>query len=222
MKVHKVKSGECLSSIAYAYGFKVWETVYNAPENAELKKKRPNPNLLYPGDEVVIPDLETKTETELATEKCHKFKVKGTKCVFRIQMRDAAMNPLVSYPYQFYIGKELIKEDVTKEEGLIEVQIPKEACSGKIHFLGETYNVYFGALDPVARVSGLQQRLCNLGYDVGPVDGILGPLTRKSIYEFQLQHRDDGLEPNGEIDDNTRALLQTVHDADENKVAFED
>ena len=46
MKVHKVEPGECLSSIAEKYGFHQWKTVYDASENADLRTRRPNPNVL--------------------------------------------------------------------------------------------------------------------------------------------------------------------------------
>ena len=221
MKTHKVKQGESLSSIAYDYGFKVWETLYNASENADLKRKRPNPNLLYPGDEVVIPELKSKNETDLATDKLHKFVIKGERFLFRMEMNDSVMNPLVGFPFKFYIGNELIKEVVTQEKGLIEFSLSKKVRTGKIEFLGETYDVVIGGLDPVSRVSGIQQRLTNLGYNAGPVNGIFGALTSRSLHEFQLNHEKEGLIASGEIDDDTRKLIQQIHDADDKTIPFE-
>jgi len=55
-RTHVVVEGENLSKIAAAEGFRDFRKLYDAPENAELRKKRPNPNLIRPGDEVVIPD----------------------------------------------------------------------------------------------------------------------------------------------------------------------
>jgi len=55
-RTHVVVEGESLSTIAAAEGFRDFRKLYDAPENAELRKKRPNPNLIRPGDEVVIPD----------------------------------------------------------------------------------------------------------------------------------------------------------------------
>lgn len=53
---HIVKRGENLSIIARNHGLSSWRRIYEAPENAEFRKKRPNPNLIQPGDELVIPD----------------------------------------------------------------------------------------------------------------------------------------------------------------------
>src|SRR4051812_11756011 len=58
---HTVKAGETLSSIAQQNGFRDWNTIYNAPENAAFRKKRPNPNLIVAGDVVTIPDKKDKT-----------------------------------------------------------------------------------------------------------------------------------------------------------------
>lgn len=44
--VHVVKQGECLIRIAASYGFGDYRIIYDHPENAEFKRKRPNPNPL--------------------------------------------------------------------------------------------------------------------------------------------------------------------------------
>lgn len=49
MPNHLVKQGECLSSIAAQYRF-AWEQLWNLPQNRELRLKRKNPNILFPGD----------------------------------------------------------------------------------------------------------------------------------------------------------------------------
>ena len=55
-KIHKVQQGETVSSIAKQYGFPNWESLYNHPDNSEFKELRPNPDLIYPKDEIVIPE----------------------------------------------------------------------------------------------------------------------------------------------------------------------
>jgi hypothetical protein len=52
-----VVSGDYLSKIAKRFGFDDWRTIYNHPDNAAFRAKRPNPNLIYPGDRLMIPDM---------------------------------------------------------------------------------------------------------------------------------------------------------------------
>jgi hypothetical protein len=53
---HTVRAGETLSSIARAHGYADWKAIYDHPNNAELKRKRPNPGLILPGDVLFVPD----------------------------------------------------------------------------------------------------------------------------------------------------------------------
>ena len=73
-EVYKVKKGECLATIAKDKQFYDWKTIYDDSDNEELKKRRPNPNVLYPGDWIVIPAKEQKAET-CAVEEAHRFRV---------------------------------------------------------------------------------------------------------------------------------------------------
>ncbi len=60
MTTHKIAEGENLSVIARQYGFRDWRTLYDAPENADFRTERPNPSLVFPGDELVIPERTLK------------------------------------------------------------------------------------------------------------------------------------------------------------------
>ena len=56
MQQHMVKEGECLDSIALDHGFADWRTIYDHPKNTDLRSKRPDPNVIHPGDKLFIPD----------------------------------------------------------------------------------------------------------------------------------------------------------------------
>lgn len=53
-------------------------------------------------------------------------------------------------------------------------------------------------------VKQAQQVLVLQGYEIGAVDGRLGPRTRAALRQFQEMH---GLAPSGELDAGTRAAL---------------
>lgn len=55
MAIHKVLPGETLSVIAKKYGFQTWQELYNHPDNAMLRKLRPDPNRIAVGDQISIP-----------------------------------------------------------------------------------------------------------------------------------------------------------------------
>ena len=212
MIVHTVKPGDCLATIAKDYHFPRWQTIYEAPENEEFRKKRPNPNVIFEGDEITVPDKRLKHEPS-ATQKRHRHKVKRSAWMFRVEMRDEAHKGLEGIPYELRIeGMDPIKKK-TGKNGLIEMPIPGEAKSGTLLFQGEKIQLNLGGLDPVTRMSGVQQRLNNLGFKADPaVGGTAGPRTRKAIAAFQASQKD--LKATGEIDDDTRKRLLEVHDND--------
>ncbi len=61
--LHTVARGESLSLIARKYGVDSWRKVYYAPQNAGFRAKRPNPNLIHPGDRIFVPVRDEKHST---------------------------------------------------------------------------------------------------------------------------------------------------------------
>ncbi len=88
---YTVRAGDCISSIAFDHGF-FWETLWNHPKNANLKSKRLDPNILKEGDIVHIPDLSLREESR-ATEKRHRFKLKGAPAKLRLRILEEPKPP---------------------------------------------------------------------------------------------------------------------------------
>jgi hypothetical protein len=55
MLLYTVVQGDNLSKIAQRFGLPSWKSIYQAPENEAFRHKRPNPNLIHPGDVIFIP-----------------------------------------------------------------------------------------------------------------------------------------------------------------------
>ncbi|HHW02085.1 MAG TPA: peptidoglycan-binding protein [Thermoanaerobacterales bacterium] len=56
-------------------------------------------------------------------------------------------------------------------------------------------------------VRELQSKLQSLGYNVGPIDGIFGPLTEKAVKQFQ---KDNGLKVDGIVGPQTYDMLERL------------
>ena len=211
MKAHTVNEGECLSSIAQENGF-FWETIWNHPENKKLQELRKDPNILNPGDVVMIPDKRLKELSEPTTQ-VYKYKLKNTPVKFKMRiLRDG--KPRAGEKFVLMIEKAEAKRGTIPPDGRIEISILPQAKQGEL-VIGEgaeaeVYKLRLGALDPVETVSGVKARLNNLGFDCGEIDNKLDEETTEAILDFQsyINHPN----PNGEIDDKTRDALKKLHD----------
>ncbi len=208
-KKHTIKQGECISSLAGKYNL-LLHTIWNHPANTDLKKQRENPNVLFPGDVVVIPEQQIKSvsgETGIR----HTFRRKGLLEHLCIQLQDKDGEPRRFLSYRIMLEGQ-IREGKTDERGVLEESIPPNAQKGLL-MIGqradvEEYHLQIGYLDPITTVSGVQKRLNNLGWECGPEDGVLGPKTREAIARFQ-QHA--GLTVTGELDERMRQKLVEIH-----------
>lgn len=212
-KIHIVKQGEYLAKIAKNYGFNNWRTIYDHPDNIEFREKRPNPNIIYPGDKIVIPDKMVKEESE-KTEQRHKFHFKVERLWLRIVVKDLDDQPLANIAYKLVVDN-LNFEDVTNDEGLLEHKIPVGVDSGALHINEWALPLKIGHLDPIEEVRGWQARLDNLGYYGGPIDGKIHddkgkllPFLKSAIEEFQL---DNKLKVDGIMGLETIKKLKQVH-----------
>jgi hypothetical protein len=211
MSQYVVQRGDCLSGIAWMHGFERWQTIYDAPENRKFRKRRPNPNVIYPGDELFIPDKKIK-EVSCAVEKKHRFELCRSKWVLRIELRDEIYKGIESVSYTLVIPGGVKIEGKTGQNGLIETPVPSWARKGTLYLPGGAIQLGLGELDPVRQIRGVQQRLNNLGFNSGPIDGIIGPKTRRGIAAFQASQPD--LKPTGILDDETAKRLLEIHDND--------
>ena len=81
---YQVKPGDCILTIAYANKLP-WEKIWDHPNNAALKKKRKNPNLLHEGDRLYVPDIELG-DCPVATGAVHRIVVKRPVAKLRLRV----------------------------------------------------------------------------------------------------------------------------------------
>lgn len=193
---HVVKQGEDLTDIAVKYKFSDWKDIYNHSKNKKFQMRRPDPDVIMPGDKLYIPDVEKK-KVSVSTGKTHRFVVKSPGQQFRIKFdlhEDLFREKLRAV---LNIGSKTIEASV-RDDGLIEMDVNNTAAGeGRLdiyvgpdsEFPDYTFTIGLSHLDPVDEITGLQARLNALDFDCGEVDGNMDSLTSKAVREFQTEYK---------------------------------
>jgi Putative peptidoglycan binding domain/LysM domain len=212
--IHIVKQGDCLYRIAKQHGFADWRTIYDHADNEAFRAKRPNPNVIYPGDEIVIPDKDTK-QVSLPTTTKHKLKVKRPKLMLRVELRNELDEPLAGKQFEVKFGESLY-DGTTDGDGILEAKVQAGEEVGELTVWGSGdreaerwfWHIRVGHLDPVAELDGVRQRLNNLGFYCEPKGEAVDESLRLAVKGFQ---RIAGIDQTGEVDDATRDKLVDLH-----------
>lgn len=209
MPQHIVRQGECFSSIAADYGF-FWETLWKHPENARLARERRDPNVLFPGDVVYVPEKQIKEHLG-QTEKRHTFQRKGTPALLRLRLLSEGA-PRSGIDYRLVIDGSLFS-GTTDGDGRLKVSIPPGARKGMLVLLlgeqTEEYALDLGCIDPADKLSGAQARLRNLGYDARAEDA-RGDEVHRVTGALSAFQRDHQLPITGQLDAGTTAKIKEI------------
>lgn len=221
-RIHLVKQGDCLLTIAHRYGHSDHQTIYDHPENADLARLRPDPTMLVPGDRVFVPDPDPPPRLSVSPGGEHRFRARVPTTELRARIEDEAGEPLANRKIKVRFGSRWV-DGTTGGDGTIDQRVPlstrdvdvyvwldPNAQPGPGDDVSGAYHLVFslGHLDPVSEVSGVQARLANLGLLAGHTSGVLDPRTTAAIAAFQ---RMAGLDPSGEADEATRSRLLDLH-----------
>ena len=217
-KYRTVEQGEYIASIALSEGFLDWRRVYDHPENAELRKKRPKPNILLPGDVVFIPDKQEKTE-QGKTEREHVFQIPSGSMEIRLFLHEQQEGqPLANVDYVLTVNDTTYK-GTADSNGLVVQKVPIGTPQATLAVPGMRleWQLQIGQMDPHHQVTepehimtGVQARLANLGYYFGAVDGNLSEATTSAIRQFQ-RHVMERENADGDLDDETSDALVKRH-----------
>jgi Putative peptidoglycan binding domain len=207
-RVHRVEDGEHLSGIAKRFGFQNALTIWNDPANDELRSLRGSPEILLPGDELHIPDLETKA-FKASTGRSHDITVRTQRLELRLRLQDGVGAPHKEAAVTIEIGDTSI-ERTSNADGLVSTPVPRAIAEATIDDGNRTLRLRVGALDPATELTGWHARLVNLGYLVGSPQETEPQTRQTAIEEFEV---DNGLPVTGEISGATLAKLVEVHGA---------
>jgi hypothetical protein len=197
MPDYTIQQGDCVTSLAAQAGL-LWTTIWNHPKNIKLRQLRKDPNVLLPGDQIFIPDLEIK-QVDKPVDQKHTFVRKGVPAKLKIRLLDQDQ-PRANVTYQLEIDGTLLS-GTTDSDGYLNQPLPPGAQRGKLAVsngaTSDTYDLQFGALDPFDTESGVRGRLVNLGCGADDI--------KEAIKAFQEK---EGFTMTGEADAATKSRLQ--------------
>jgi hypothetical protein len=161
-----IKQGDYLLSIAHQFGFDA-NTVWTDPANAKLRTLRPDPNILFPGDVLQIPDQQNKQPVvhSLTPNTTNNF----VSDVPTVTLTVTLVGPDPStYASRAFGVVELpaLTGLQTSAAGVATFAAPVTLATATLSFpdTGESILFSIGAIDPVDTLSGIFQRLQSLGY----------------------------------------------------------
>jgi hypothetical protein len=217
MPKQQVGEGNSTSSLAKKKGF-YWKTIWEHGENAELRQKRNDPNVLAANDEIFIPELQEKKVSK-GTEQEHVFKRKGEPTKIKMQLM-ALGNPRANEDYVLAVAGELIRGK-TDGDGKLEHFIPGDASSAKLVLKDgkEIQGLRIGSLDPTDLSEGVVQRLNNLGFKAparvkkgakAAEDFVEEKVGKKAINALKNFQQQNELKETGKVDGATIAKLKEL------------
>lgn len=207
---YTVQQGDTVIRLAELHGL-ASETIWDDPANKDLRELRGDMNILMPGDILIIPDIQPRLEKR-PTGAVHVFQTVTTPAIFRLQIFDMH-NPRANQNYSLAVDtadEELY--GTTDKDGILEEYVSPKASAGIIVIGPDKQKIVvnFGHLNPLSELSGVQQRLRNLGYDPGPPSDAVNAALKAALRSFQWDHK---LTVNGELTEATLKKLAAVHDA---------
>jgi len=210
---YTVQQGDHLSKIAKAFGFSDFHTIWDDPNNSELKRQRQNPNVLLPGDSLYVPDRKLREESR-STDQSHQFTMKTVALKLRMILEDQYETPIANASCILTLGSDS-RQVTTDANGQIEEDISPDVHDAALVIqdaqtpLDNTrIAIKIGDLDPVTEITGQIARLNNLGYFAGDVTSPDHVAMESAVEEFQC---DNNLAVDGVCGPKTQAGLKKAH-----------
>lgn len=209
---HQVRRGDTMITIARRHGYRSIDPIWNHPNNAELRKARPNPFVLAQGDSVFIPAKELG-DHPCQTDRRHVFRVRAMTQWLDQVLVDHANRPFAGKRYEVTVAGKVFQGE-TGGDGRVRHEIPLDAKQAALKLWTDdtpegciTWNLQLGHLEPVETTYGLKGHLANLGYDCGPLDDTASEQLEQALLAFQRDHK---LSETGQSDDATRTKLRAL------------
>lgn len=204
-----IRQGDYLTQLAHRMGFDA-DAVWNDEGNRELRDRRPDRDVLRPGDVLQVPAA-APPGLDLSPHTSNSFKATIPRVEVRLTLRDVEGHAYASEPFCVH-GPPQPVHGTTDGDGCAVLSVPINLPEVQLVLErpGRVFRVRVGHLDPIGELSGVRQRLAHLDH--------LVPLTmetddedvrlRRAVESFQ---RARGLDVTGDLDDSTRQALHDAH-----------
>lgn len=210
-----VKRGDNLSRIARNHGLKGWKKLWEDPKNEPLRNKRKDPNILRPGDEVMVPGKSVQ-EVLRAVDGVYKVQVEPPERItLSVVLQDHNQLPFVD---ELYIAEPVPGggsfapcEGVTDGSGTVELILPSHVREVRVALskrrLQWDFMVADLTIDPDAGqgdamslatpedIHTTQLALNALGFPCGKPSGVVDTRTRDALALFLRQSQESYAEP---------------------------
>jgi len=206
-----VAQGDTTDSLAAARGL-FRATVWEHPRNADLRAKRRDPNILRAGDALFLPERLLRDE-RCATGRVHRFRRRGVPLDLSLRCLDIEGEPYANEPFHL-TGDGVDQRGALDGDGWMRVKVSPAASRLRL-VIGadgehEDYELRVGHLDPHDELTGVCDRLRNLGYYAGP--SVEAP-TAQLADAIRWYRRAHDLGEGGDVDEALREALRRGHHA---------
>jgi hypothetical protein len=210
-----IEPGDHLPALADEAGFSDWHTIWDAPENADLRARRKEPGLLAPGDRVFIPDKQPGDGVKVQSGTTATFRIKVSLAKLRVVVCGFDGKPFADTACTVTVDGAR-RTLTTGGDGLVELDLAPDAREATLEANAMSWTLKIGHLAPVDADPGLWARLRNLGYLVDedseepepPPDA--PPDPELLAFAIELFQRDHGLPIDGS---DTTSVTDKLKDA---------
>ncbi len=204
MRPYIVRQGDYLAKIAFEQGFDADE-VWKHEKNKGLKEQGRSPEILHPGDLLMIPEKDA-APTSANIQARNRYQADVAMTSIKVSLRGDEGKPVAGAPYVVEGFGDPTPAN-TDGQGTISVEVPVTCKTVFVVLpeMGRRLRFDVGHLDPSAEESGARARLSQLGL-LHPLRGT--DARRDAIEHFQQRER---LAVTGDLDDDTRSKLEQSH-----------
>jgi hypothetical protein len=210
MVPYVIRPGDHMPSLALKMNFDA-DTVWAHPKNADLKKLRGDMHILCSGDVLYVPTPPPRKWMTASVGGPNKFVATVKTVSVTVTFKNGG-KPLAGEACNIHELPDLTGLSTTGD-GTLTFQAPVTLEAVTVEFPGArlVQRLRIGHIDPIAELSGVYQRLKNLGYITAPgsEDDVDEESLRDPLSRFQVAQ--GSATTDGTLDDDTRQKLLKVH-----------